>query len=367
MGTEYSQYDVLQTFKKSIIPWKPRKFSIPGLNYKKEAGFPSGIIDQYAWARWNEIAYDNAKANLAEATKTTLKDTVRCQINAGPVKTPERRGILERWHHTLEDNGFHRLPSTTGYDPSDTRRTNPEKAAKEHRIKFDHVLELLEVLIANYNATPHSGIGYKTPIEMLTYYASQDYALINRIDTSDRSMVNRLDYRISPTVKGKVEEGRRPYIQFLDVRYRNDVLTSSPHLIGQKLSCYVDTEDLRTMVAYLPDGSELGILVANGKWGVTPHTLKMRKTITALKKRKILDYLEHDDPVMVYMEYLQQKAPDSKKAAKDFAEAHKAGASAPPPKGVVTATAKSSQMQPPDKGMPVNILERLSKLKGMNK
>lgn len=367
MGTEYSQYDVLQTFKKSIIPWKPRKFSITGLSYKKGAGFPSGIIDQYAWARWNEIAYDNAKANLAEATKTTLKDTIRCQINAGPVKTPERRGILERWHHTLEDNGFHRLPSTTGYDPSDTRRVNPEKAAKEHHIKFDHVLELLEVLIANYNATPHSGIGYKTPLEMLTYYASQDYALINRIDTSERLMVNRLDYRISVTVKGKVEEGRRPYIQFLDVRYRNDVLTCSPHLIGQKLSCFVDTDDLRTMVAYLPDGSELGILVANGKWGVTPHTLKMRKAITALKKRRVIDYLDHDDPVMVYMEYLQQKAPSSKKSAKDFAEAHKAGAVAPPPKAAVKEKSNTSQIPPPTEGMPVSVLERLSKLKGMNK
>lgn len=367
MATEYSQYDVLQAFKRSIIPWKPRRFSITGLDYKNGAGFPSGTIEQYAWARWNEIAYDNANANLAEATKKTLKDTIRCQINAGPVKTPERRGILERWHHTLEDNGFHRLPSTTGYDPSDTRRVNPEKAAKEHRIKFDHVLELLEVLIANYNATPHSGIGYKTPLEMLTYYASQDYALINRIDTSERFMVNRLDYRISVTVKGKVEEGRRPYIQFLDVRYRNDVLSCSPHLIGQKLSCFVNTDDLRTMVAYLPDGSELGILVANGKWGVTPHTLKMRKTITALKKRKIIDYLDHDDPVMVYMEFLQQKTPGSKKSAKDFAEAHKAGVAMPPPKVVAKATAKTSQIPTPDEGMPVNILDRLSRLKGMNK
>lgn len=367
MGTEYSQYDVLQTFKKSIIPWKPRKFLITGLNYKKGAGFPSGIIDQYSWARWNEIAYDNAKANLAEATKETLKETVRCQINAGPVKTPERRGILERWHHTLEENGFHRLPSTTGYDQFDTRRVNPEKAAWENRIKFDEVLELLEVLIANYNATPHSGIGYKTPLEMLTYYASQDYALINRIDAAERVLVNRLDMRISVTVKGKVEEGRRPYIQFLDVRYRNDVLTSSPHLIGQKLSCYVNTEDLRTMVAYLPDGSELGILVANGKWGVTPHTLKMRKVITALKKKKIIDYLDNDDPVMVYMEYLQQKAPDSKKAAKDFAEAHKAGVTAPQPKAVTKSQQRTSPTPPPTQDTSSSMLDRLSKLKGMNK
>lgn len=371
MGEEYSQHDVLQTFKRAITPWKPKSFAITGLSYKKGAGFPSGCIEQFSWARWNEIAYDNAKANLADATKQTLKDTIRCQINAGPIKTPERRGILERWHHTLEENGFHRLPSTTGYDQFDKRRVNPEEAAKQHRIKFDHVLELLEVLIANYNATPHSGIGYKTPLEMLTYYAGQDYALINRIDPSDRMMINRLDYRISVTVKGKVEEGRRPYIQFLDVRYRNDVLTSSPHLIGQKLSCFVNTEDLRTIVAYLPDGSELGVLVANGKWGVTPHTLKMRKAITALKKRKIIDYLETDDPVMVFMKYLQVNAPSSKKLSKQFADAHRAGVIVPthhtttnakfnvPPQGSVSTTDKQSTR--------ASILDRLSQLKGMQK
>lgn len=367
MGTEYNKFDVMQTFKKSIVPWKPKtSFSILGLKYKPNAGFPSGTLDDYSWACWNEIAYDNAKANLAEDTKSVLKETIRCQINAGPVKTPERRGILERWHHTLEENGFHRLPSTTGFDPFDPRKNNPEKAAKEHRIKYDQVLELLEVLIADYNATPHSAIGYKTPLEMLKFYASQDYALINRITPSERQMINRLDYRITVTVKGKIEEGRRPYIQFLDARYRNDVLSSSPHLIGKKLTCYVDTEDLRNMVAYLPNGEELGVLVANGKWGVVPHTMRMRKTIITLKKRRVIDYVENDDPVMVYMEYLNQQTPNNKRVGKAFAEAHKSGV----PKQPYTKQPKNKCTPPnsvPVQDTSSDVLSRLSKLRGVNK
>ena len=366
MGTEYSQYDVLQTIKKSITPWKPRTFEIPGLHYKEGAGFPSGCIEQYSWARWNEMAYDNAKANLATSTITTLKHTVRCQVNAGPVKTPERRGILERWHHTLEENGFHRLPSTTGYDQFDVRRVDPEKAAKQHRIKFDHILELTEVMIANYNATPHSSLGYKTPLETLRYYANQDYALINRIDSSEQVMINRLDYRVTVNVKGNIKEGRRPFIRFLDVIYRNDVLTNSPHLIGQKLTCYVDTDDLRTMMAYFPDGSELGVLVARGKWGITPHTLKMRKSINSLRKRKVLDYLENDDPIMCYMDYLRSQAHGSKKAAKQFAEAHKAGVMTPPPSEKPKTPSKPVS-PPPVKETSINLLNRLANLKGMNK
>lgn len=45
----------------------------------------------------------------------------------GPVAVPVRRPIIERFFRTLEQNTFHRLPSTTGSNPLDPIRNNAEK------------------------------------------------------------------------------------------------------------------------------------------------------------------------------------------------------------------------------------------------
>ena len=67
----------------------------------------------------------------------------------------------------LEENGFHRLPNTTGSDPTDTKRNKPEEYAIKYRISEWEIEELTTALIAEYNATPHSGLGYLSPLEAM--------------------------------------------------------------------------------------------------------------------------------------------------------------------------------------------------------
>jgi putative transposase len=320
LNREYNANDVLLCVRNAIVPWKRRGLTIPGLKYPEHGGMPSEVIPELAWATWGEFSYDNAKANLAERVLKKLSRTVGCAINPGPVETPERRPFVERFYQTFEENGFHRLPSTTGSRPNDPRRNNPEKNAIRFDISLEHIEELTEVIVMQYNATPHSGIGYRTPLEYLQYFIGDENILVNTLPEGKRSNMNLLNIEASRIVRGNIKNGRRPYIEFEGARYQNDVLARTPDLIGKRLTLSIDPEDIRSLVAYLPDGSELGILSALGFWGRTPHTLEVRKAILALKHRRLIWYTTEQDPVQVYMDYLATQSPKSKAAAREFAK-----------------------------------------------
>ncbi|MFB8734746.1 hypothetical protein ACEQPO_15075 [Bacillus sp. SL00103] len=96
-----------------------------------------------------------------------LTQVIGCSVNAGPVRTPERRGIIERFFRTLEENGYHKLSTTTGSHPKDPIRKNAEQKAIKYRISAAHLEEITEVLIANYNGTPNEGVNNLTPLEAI--------------------------------------------------------------------------------------------------------------------------------------------------------------------------------------------------------
>ncbi|HYX72741.1 MAG TPA: hypothetical protein VE732_08220 [Nitrososphaera sp.] len=320
LNREYSAHDVLLCVRNAIVPWKRRGLTIPGLKYPERGGMPSEVIPGLAWTLWDEFSYDNDKANLSGRVLKKVRRVVGCAINAGPLETPEHRAIIERFFKTFEENGYHRLPSTTGSNPRDPRRNNPEEAAIRFDIRLEHMEELAEVLIMQYNGTPHSGIGYRTPLEYLQYFISDENILVRTLPEGKRSNMNLLNIETSRVVRGNINQGRRPYIEYEGARYQNDVLARTFDLVGTRLKLSVNPEDLRSLVAYLPNGSELGILTARGFWGRTPHTLEVRKAILKLKHRRLLWYTEEQDPIQVYIDYLATRATKSKAAAREFAK-----------------------------------------------
>ena len=302
LNQEYSAADVTRCVRRAIVPWEPKALTIPGLRYSEKGGFPS-VIPEFQWAKWTEFFYDNAKANLAQAVRRFLTQVLEGTINAGPIKTPERRAFLERFFHTLEENGIHRLPSTTGSDPKDSRRDKPEEKALQYRIRLEHLEELLDVMIAQYNATPHAGIGYRTPLEMLEFHVTSG-GEIHTLPVDRRNEVALLHERVVRNVRGNPKKGRRPYVEYEGVRYQNIVLARSPGLIDKPLMLYVNEEDLRCLHARLENGADLGVLTAHGGWGRTPHTLAMRRAIMSLRRNKLIAYTDNDDPILVYHDHL---------------------------------------------------------------
>lgn len=321
-GLEYNQHEVCQCIKKSIQPWVPRRLTTPGLSYPTNGGMPSAVISELEWAIFQELLYDNGKANLANSVTRILIDVVGAAANAGPVDSPERRAFIERFFGLFEENGFHRLPSTLGNSPQDVRRTKPEKMAEKYKIRLEHIEDLIEVLIAEFNGRPSFGNGYRSPLERLQFFVSQPGVIIPKLDEGKRRRLHMFDYRIARAIRGNIKEGKRPYVQIDGVHYTSDILSQQPELIGKKLALYIDPQDGRFAYAYFAEnGSELGLLEAKGYWGRTPHSLETRKAILEGKLRQFEHDLNKNDPIHDYLDQQAKEALRDKKARKRFLKA----------------------------------------------
>ncbi|MDF2904051.1 MAG: hypothetical protein K0S25_1689 [Bacillus sp. (in: firmicutes)] len=312
LNTEYSSADVLKCIKNAIVPKKPFNFTIPGFKYPDHGGFHSLKIEESQWALWDEFLFDNSKSNLAAIVKERLDHIVKCSINAGPVDTPERRAIIERFFGILEENFYHRLPNTTGSNPQDPKRNNAEKNAIKYEITESEIEELTELILATYNGTPHSSLNNLSPLETLNMHLANGL-MLRKLPETERNNIIFFSKKETRKISGNSSSGRRPHIQYENVIYRNEVLERSPQLIGTKLTLLVNIDDLRVIQAFLPDGSSLGYLYATGKWSMQKHSLKIRKAINQLKNKKLIYYTNNEDPIDIYYKYLADKSRKSKK------------------------------------------------------
>jgi transposase InsO family protein len=323
LNKEYSSDDVLMCIRNAIIPWKKKSLTIEELSYSDKANFPSGYISEARFGIWDEFCYDNAKANIAKNVKSKLIDLIGCSINMGPVAVPVRRPIIERFFRTLEQNGFHRLPTTTGSNPQDPKRNKPEENAIKYKITSEQLEELTDVLIAEYNGSPHEGNNNLSPLEVFQQRIKRGMSII-QLPEGKRNEIAFFSLNVTRRVNGSVKHGRRPFVIYEGVRYTNEILSRSPQLINKTLKLIINTDDLRIIKAFLEDGSELGNLSALGKWGITPHDLRTRKAINKLKNKKILHFTKYDDPISVYQNYLEKEASKNKTSRNKFANLKKA-------------------------------------------
>ena len=130
-------------------------------------------------------------------------------------------------------------------------------------------------------------------------------------------------------VRGYLARGVRPHINLFGVRYTNMVLASSAQLIGQSLQVYINADDLRSVRAFLADGSELGVLDAQGAWRVLPHNLTLRREILKVKSSSSSGHMEAENPIDAYVQTKVAAANRSRGAASDAARTLRLLANAP--------------------------------------
>lgn len=256
---------------------------------------------------------DNALAHHAQLAVTKITEFLNAAMSFGPVSTPERRGIIERFFGKLEERGYHRTVSTTGSNINDARRQNCEAAAIKYQISFQDIYELTEVLIANYNISPHKYLKDFSPIEIMRQRMERGM-VPTKLEEKKQQEFSLLNFSITRQVRGSIKTGRRPYIQFEDTEYRSTELSYDNTLLGKTIVIQINPEDLRTVIAYKSDGSEIGVLYAAGKWGNTPHTLKQRKEINKYFRLNHISLTPYDDPIAIYHEYLNSKSKENKSA-----------------------------------------------------
>ena len=305
--SEITANDVLRVIRDAATKkWVPMALKFPGLSYPSNAGLPSGVIPEAHGAMWSATLLDGALAHLSKAVHERARKTLGFVINWGAVGHFERRPNVERTFNQIAKDLFKRLPSTTGSHPYSGRAPNAEEKAVRHKIRADDIEQLLDVAIAQHNATPSEGISYLSPLEVLRYFlndAAQNF-LVRRLPAGEFEIAKTFACKQEVVVRGGRSTGRRPYVQIDRVHYTSPVLANAGHLVGQALIVEIEEEDMRLVRAYLKNGAELGYLKAQGRWSFTKHSRRTRTAINSLASRRVITISEFDDPVQVYLSHL---------------------------------------------------------------
>lgn len=348
LGAEYSRFDVIQTVERALEPHRARAITIPGLRANPKGGFPSGVLPELAYACWESLHFDNARANLAEDTLSVLTEFVGCYAEAGPAYHPDERPYIERFFGTLTRSLAHRLPGSTGSNPKGARRFITERTGDTRLlVSIDELDQLFEVAIADYNGAAHEGLNGRAPLELMHYAIRRKHELPRWVSEPRRRALCLMQTAHRSIVRADPARGVRPYVSLWGVRYTNPELAATGALVGERLRVYLQPEDMRTARAFREDGTEFGTLRAAGIWGATAHDLRLRKEILKLRRKNALPTGEWVDSIDAYLEYKRKEARRSRRAGSDLARVERLIEA-----GVIAKTPSGTRGVPPASSAP---------------
>lgn len=339
-GREYNRDDIAQALQATLMPHVRREFRIPALRVRPGGGFPSEVIPQTAWACWNTLRFDAARSHFAKATLERLTTVVGCATHNGPLGEKNERAFIERFFDQLASHFAHRLPATTGRDPRSVERALCDVGGNiSLMMTLDELEDVIDVVLANYNGEPHSGLGGRSPLEAMHYQLARHEGLLRTLPEARRGTLCLLQEARVVTIRGNVRRGVRPHVNFEYVRYDSHLLSSMTGLIGQQLRVYFNVKDVRHLHAFFMNGAELGVLTAARPWCFTPHSLRVRQEIFSLIRQRKLAWREGDDPVGAWFAWKKDQARQHARAANDLARmlTDRAKANAAQPAPVVQA------------------------------
>jgi len=295
MRREVAAEDVLRGARNALSMWGRREISFSEQPYAPGAALPSGWNPKYLGTCWDEFSVDGALANVCARVKEQLERVVGCRIlspmdkdSYSSRRSLDDRPYIEAFFSTLSQRGLHGLSPSTKSKPEDLKGDG-DPAAKAEAVQFqlEYLEELLDVLIANYNATPQTGLGSRSPLHQLNYLceASGDHLRI-----ADPGEVGRLGAtRKLCTLLGGAHTGRRPYFNFENARYSSELLMKRPDLIGQRLwLCIENPDDARWATVTDQQGIFICAVRAAPPWHRLPHSLFVRSAIRSLEARRLL-------------------------------------------------------------------------------
>lgn len=304
---EVSSGDVLAAVKRALSKWKKRAISFSENAYHPDAGFPSSIDDEFVGACWDEFSVDGALAETCKRVADKLEEVVGAKIvspysDFSVRRSKDDRPFIESYFGTLERKGLQNLSISTGGKPADKHRRDPAKIAISSRFQLEYAEELLDVEIANYNATPHSSLPNRSPIQTLKFQLSTGRLRLRHADPREVDML--LSERVLCKVHGGAKSGRRPYINYSNARYSSELLGRRYDLAGQYIwVVQPDEDDARFVRASTEDGVDLGILRAAPPWHRSPHSVFVRKTCLALARKRLIYLANNTDPIEQLAEY----------------------------------------------------------------
>ena len=308
---EVSQDDVLRTIKRGLGRWSLREVSFCKTPYLPGAGLLSTLGDQYTGLCWDECSVDGALAETCHRVRKELTETVGAELlepesSFSKRRSKDDRPFIEAFFRNLAGGAFQQMSNTTGSKPQDKKGRHPEEVAITSRFQFEYAEELLDVLIANYNATPHSGINNRTPLE---YAKFLHQASASEFRYADSQRVEKLlSLRKLCTVRGGARAGRAPYVEFYCARYSNEILQNRQDLVGSKIwvICHKE-DDCRIALASTMDGLSLGVLRAAPPWSSSPHSLSVRGAICQARLQGRISLSSDCDAIEVFIQFAESQ------------------------------------------------------------
>jgi hypothetical protein len=308
MGREVPKADVLRAVKQALTLWVPRPVTFSDTALIEGAGLPSVLGDRFLGLCWEETSVDGALAETCRTVKEQLRDVVGSDLldptNSFSVRRSlDDRPFIETFFRTLGDRGLQRLSNSTGPSPKDRKVDDPAAVAVASNFQYEYLEELLQCLICNYNATPHSALGYRTPLQMLQYLADRGTLPERKADPD--LVQGLLSYRKLCKVNGGAAEGREPHINFSNARYGGEAIEHREDLVGKKVWMTNHLEDdARVARCTTVTGMLIGVLRAAPPWNKLPHTLATRSSIVSLVSKKKIATLG-PDAIRTFMGYVE--------------------------------------------------------------
>lgn len=309
LRVEVSKEDVMRAIKHALLPWSRKELTFGPQAYCGDAALPSGHHARYVGLCWNETSVDGALAETCACVKDKLQGVVGSSLldpcaGFAQRRSKDDRPFIESFFRTLAGRGLQRLSNTTGAKVQDKRGRDPAQVAVLSEFQLEYAAELLDALIANYNATPHTSLGYRSPLQMLDFYAS-----LGRLPTryaDPNAVQGLLSVRKLCIVRGGYQQGRRPYVNFAGASYSNSELAQRHDLVGQPIWVINHLEDdARIALATTREGAHLGVLRAHPPWHQTPHSLAIRSAINTMVRQRRFCLASGADAVTAFMEYVE--------------------------------------------------------------
>lgn len=310
IASQIEARQVEQAHLMATKPWQPMNLTVEGLTYAPGAGFPCGSIAGLGAIQPSMKRLDNASQHWAVMIREDLRAAIGCAIAWGGVGHWWRNAISERLFGTLERYGFQRLPSSMGNGTQDPHRAdNPALEAKGVGIEWHELVQVLDVLLANYNATPHSALGGLSPLDHIRQSLNSRLPRwIPRIAPPPTATSPRLGWTVlrDKTICGSVRHRVTPYVEIFEERYTGDHLCKRYDLIGRKCVVHVP-ENMVSCELFLAGGERLGTLTVLHKgWANTPHTIQDRQAFNRLVRDG--NNLDRADPIASLAAHYRSKA-----------------------------------------------------------
>ncbi|MBB3814758.1 hypothetical protein FHY12_000203 [Xanthomonas arboricola] len=337
VGRAYNNLDVAHCLAMSLRPWARRVLTIPGLDYAPGAGLPSGLLTHQRGWRSRLVAMDNAKAHLAIDLEQSVCRARGGMLVFGKAHQPRSRPIVEQLFSRLERGALREVPG--GFEPATRLGEDKMRISNfspgDHPIQLHLFEELLDVIIANYNATPHSALGDISPLQFLQMHRPRAFDFRVETENDGDDAVDMGSVLVPVIVKGNRDDGVMPHVNYAYTRYRSPDLDNKWELVGKRVLARVNRHDLRTLLLMRSVTTPLCVVRAAAPWNRTVHDETTRKMIMQWTKlRKDFSIVGAECAVQAYVDFLRATAPTSQQAVDQLARMQQLHDGSPPSRPV---------------------------------